>query len=249
VIANVGTLMGPNSRGTGGSFTPASVSGLVLWLDANDPSNTGVQPADGSPLDNWVDRSFLAYTASATGAERPTYVANSQNGLPTLSFDGTQQAMSIASFTTNAKSSIFFAAKNPTNADGVMFMEMSPDAGANDGFWIFTTNGYHVRNIGSSAGTSAGSAWMGSAFALFDCTFGSEGVPNLLLDKNGVNLSTANGSGIINGSITTSLNIAARNIGGFFFPGTIGEILIYNRGVSNAEKAELLDYLGTKWGV
>ena len=67
--------------GVAGTFTPASLGDLVLWLDSRDPT---------SPVATWPDRSGNGYDAvQSVAARKPTTgSATSPTGLPLVSFDG-----------------------------------------------------------------------------------------------------------------------------------------------------------------
>lgn len=66
-------------------FTPASVAGLVLWLEAD--VLTGL--VDGDPVATWPDRSGGGLDAAqAVGGNRPAYRTGVIGGLPVVRFDG-----------------------------------------------------------------------------------------------------------------------------------------------------------------
>lgn len=64
------------------AWTPAQLSGLALWLDADDASTITL---NGSTVSQWNDKSGNGRNASqATAANQPTYLATGFNGKPTL---------------------------------------------------------------------------------------------------------------------------------------------------------------------
>ncbi len=90
---------GSSDAGAGdGGWTVTSISGLVLWLDAN----TGVTTS-GSSITKWADQSGQANDAigdSDGGTPTPTLVASSINSLPAAHFVATSaQHLSIADAT------------------------------------------------------------------------------------------------------------------------------------------------------
>ena len=69
-------------------FSPPSITGLGLWLDATQI--TGL--AEGEPVTTWPDLSPSGFTATwdAASASPPVYQAASFNGLPAVNFTATQ---------------------------------------------------------------------------------------------------------------------------------------------------------------
>ena len=65
-------------------WTPAELTGLVLWLDAADASTITL---NGSTVSQWGDKSGTGNDVSnATAATQPDYLATGWNGQPTISF-------------------------------------------------------------------------------------------------------------------------------------------------------------------
>ena len=77
--------------------TPDEVTGLQLWLDADDISTlyqdsgkTTAVTSDDDPVGAWADKSGNGYDLLQTANdERPLYKTSIQNSLPVLRFDGT----------------------------------------------------------------------------------------------------------------------------------------------------------------
>jgi hypothetical protein len=64
------------------AWTPADLTGLALWLDADD---AGTITLNGSTVSQWEDKSGNNYHVSqASGALQPRYVAAGLNGKPAL---------------------------------------------------------------------------------------------------------------------------------------------------------------------
>jgi Ca2+-binding RTX toxin-like protein len=79
-----------------GLFRPLDLPGLSFWLDGADLDGDGVQEGlaesglNGTAVTQWNDKSGNGRHAVQTeAASRPTYTANGLNGLPVVSFDGT----------------------------------------------------------------------------------------------------------------------------------------------------------------
>ncbi len=72
-----------------GSFSPSDLSGLKLWLDANDIDANGVQDviANNSTITTWVDKSVLGNNATQSiEVNKPSYSSGSLSGKATVKF-------------------------------------------------------------------------------------------------------------------------------------------------------------------
>ena len=81
----------PNSLSIGGltnySYSTSYLPGLTAWYDAADPLGTGFQPANGTVISTWADKTSESLNPMiATGS--PTYTTTSQNGLPGITISG-----------------------------------------------------------------------------------------------------------------------------------------------------------------
>ena len=77
---------------TGKQWSPASLAGLEMWLDAADAGTANV---DGEPVTTWEDRSGNRHTAVATGTP-PTFNAAALGVAPAVRFSKTVTPMTIA---------------------------------------------------------------------------------------------------------------------------------------------------------
>ncbi len=76
---NNGTLQRPN--GPGGVGSTDGNSSLIMWMDANE-----LNASNGSTVTNWTDKS--GYGNNFTNGNGATFVANAQNGMAALEFNG-----------------------------------------------------------------------------------------------------------------------------------------------------------------
>jgi hypothetical protein len=73
------------SGGGAAAFSPASIAGLQLWLDASQIAGLN----DGDAVATWSDISGNAnHATQATASKKPTYQTAEQNGLPGVLGDG-----------------------------------------------------------------------------------------------------------------------------------------------------------------
>jgi PKD repeat protein len=74
----------------GGAGEPGSIPGLSLWLRADGLTGS----ADGDPLATWPDASGACHHATqATASKQPTFRAAQVAGLPAVAFDGSDDGM------------------------------------------------------------------------------------------------------------------------------------------------------------
>jgi hypothetical protein len=115
---------------TWATFTPATITGLQLWLDASDAttlydatSGGSLVAADGG-VARWEDKSGNArHATQGTSGSRPLRKASVQGGKDVLRFDGSNDSLSIASSTAtfkllhSADSTVFLVFKSGTTAN------------------------------------------------------------------------------------------------------------------------------------
>jgi len=103
------------TSGGGSAFSPASIAGLKLWLDASQI--TGLN--DGDAVGTWADLSGNGYDATqATGSKKPTYQTNELNSRPVVSFDGVDDYMGLTSapIAMTANYTLFCVIRKPAGA-------------------------------------------------------------------------------------------------------------------------------------
>jgi hypothetical protein len=210
--------------------SPASISGLNLWLDATDPAGTGIQPADGTSLTSWQDKSSTGYTLTSGGSQflktglnsKPTinigqsYFANSQgsnnweevwvvavwNGGP--DFAGSYRGL--------------FTGFYDSVADGIAFL-----GGGSD---FFSYGNSFIQNPRNLNGTSTD-----TLFPTIRSPFVIHGSAGRLVSCRGVCLGND------------------RNNGGRVWIGYMSEVFCFNRELTTSERLLMEGYCAWKWGI
>lgn len=225
-------------------FLPSDISGLKLWLDADDLATI---TKDGSDLvSQWDDKSGEGNDVSqATGSKQPLWVDSVQNGRPIIRFDAVDDFLNRTTFVNGALSqtnTIFIVAKMPpnsTNDNGVVFDgETSRHlflhlgvAGVSDYFIFAGTNLTATTTVDSTN------------ILLYTLVFNSSS-SSLRKSKTGI-LSGDAGTGTFNG-VTLG---APTTLTDSFSDPDIAEMLVYNAALSTADRDTVEDHLTTKWGV
>lgn len=230
-------------------FNPRRVSNLILWLDATDPSANGVQPANGTSISTWVDKSANGNNATqGTGANQPTYTTGARNGLPVLTVSSAAPQYvtgTLAGLAANPNLSVYIICSSTTTAGNpVVFGIGSVNAvpcsigiGINSGFKAFQWGGFESNfspantNYNRLQFTNNNSTNLVSIFV--------NGSPET---------STAGAATALNVNTTFSVGRHSNPIGVGAWDGGIAEVVVYNKVVSAAENTNIYNYLSQKWG-
>ena len=209
-----------------------------MWLDANDPAGTGVQPSAGA-LATWTDKSGSSNHMTAAGTT-PTF-SNVPPGAVT--FGGAGYYSKASAVFSNIYTA-FFVYKQ-TAAAGPLYT-----TGASSG-----SNGLFPNEAGTTYFTRGDSTWytVSSPFTsnvinLAGVSFSSNVVgSNQSLFYNGSNVVTTTQANTIT---YTNLLIGSRQSGGTaYFTGSIYEVLAYGGTLTTNERQRVEGYLAQKWKV
>lgn len=246
--------------GVATAFAPTDVTGLMLWLDANE----GVS-VSGSNVTNWADQSGNGNDAAQpTGANRPSYSATSSiRNLPGITFNtGGPEWMSITGSTDFDCASgvdIFIVCHYPTAGDSGVLFRNRPLGG------LGTQNGFSIEHSGSDTWDNT-LCEMSTAYII-------DGTPSVTHQENRSFLQNFrwdfSGStievyenGLDQGiGVTVSGTVANMSQTGDVYIGiapdestrpsnvVISEILFYNSYLSDANRSAVTDYLIDKWNL
>jgi hypothetical protein len=228
-------------------WTPAELTGLALWLDADDASTItlrgggGPGPGGSNHVVQWDDKSGNDRNASqATATSQPTNPID-LNNRRVIQFDGSDDFFSIPEFTTSA--TVFILG----NRGLVIAPQLS---GAAPGSFLPTwnVNGERLEYRSVSTQTILSEIASGStAEYAFGC----------------VQLDTANDEvklNIYGGTVTTisqtldssdlQINTVGRDYAGVdqFTDGAVAEIITLNNLPSTEDRQKVEGYLAWKWG-
>lgn len=242
-------------------FTLLSL-GPLGWWDASDTST--ITSSSGS-VSEWRDKSGNGFNmAQATQANQPTTGTRTQNGLNVLDFDGTDDGMvttaTTGRFRASRAYSVFLVAKSDrTNAAAEgLFIAESGSFDFQTGFLVErrttnlnlhygrgdSTNNY-AQNLVANSSTSS--------MIIFQTVDGPNNSFSFRINDVVQNTSRTDGSLDPSGFLTQgSANHkmwAGRRLGGSFFDGFIGEVVIYDKPLAAADRSAVMQYLSLKWGI
>jgi len=245
--------------------TPKQLSGCILWLDASDSSTLTTEGI--GYVRYWSDKSTSGVVATGGGltlANEPLLTSNALNGLSSIYFDGTDyfEIPNNSALQTQNEKTIFVVYKytkvSNTNY-GVLIQRGSGDANeeirlavVNSADWIYfdigAGAGPYIQPTGQTANIRDYAANIITATATR-----SAGSSTLKLYSNGKDMGGSTLSPTLTpsvGSFVTSIGKqieAASNVN--FFTGFISEVIVYNRCLSDTERKQIEQYLGSKWAI
>lgn len=227
--------------------TVAAINGLQIWYDAND-----ITAANGARIDRLVNKAtpILGGAGDAvqqSGAARPIYVAESDiNGRPAIRFNA-QSFMRVGGESGFYLDDMTIVAVGNIDYDGngtrEIFSRLNGEP-HNHNWYFNCENGFNF-GWGSLNGTNVTHH---QACVKFD-----SGEPAVFVGRK------ANGSGtsMVNGAVCAEFNGHSPQdvkkpvyLGGYHgnsVDGDIGEILVFDRGLSDTELKSVNDYLFRKW--
>lgn len=240
-IGGIGIAASPG--GARASFNPASVAGLQVWLKAD----AGITQALGT-VSAWADQSGNSNSfAQSNGGYQPAYTAAAQNGLPVVTWGGTNKYLLSSGNITLSNFTFFAILSRPVWSNsqdkGVWGHNSSPTQKA---FGVNFTNVF----LGFSSATPKVLGPIGSLTnASFHLLSAGLGPSSSFLRKNKTSIASS-----VSNASTTEIT-AQMIIGSLNYPvvidhwdGAMGEMLIYNSVLTGTDLTNVENYLQAKWG-
>lgn len=255
----VGLGLGVSSRRRVSLFTPTSVSGLKLWLEAD--RIVGLANAD--PVVTWADASGLGNDVTqATGSKQPTYRTNVLNGKPVVRFGGTDDLLVRAGAPPfSGQCGAVFLVVNLSSVAASTLFSSGDEAADVDRLQVRTTAGGILRIVTVTAagaafnGTSATTMIAGTTYVIGAFTDGAtwtmtvNGAPSAL-SVSGVN----SGDWFADWSALDNVIVGAfRGVAGAETEqstGDFGAVLVYDRAtaLTATEQRNIAYGLGYRYG-
>ena len=244
------------------SWTPAELTGLALWLDADDASTItlrgggGPGPGGSNYVVQWDDKSGNDRNASqATASTQPAYVANSLNGNSVVRYSTSIQFLTTnTSFGSSAQRSIFSVntytatpqyqyvwhqESDPTNGSALVFRATSNFADWQGGDTLSWADGYdsgRTPRFISNGVTGDGSA------AIHEVSLGNQ-ESQLRVNGASVNARTQLTGAWPNTARNFSVGRNSQSLNG-----DVAEIIYVDGVVSTTDRQRVEGYLAWKWG-
>lgn len=236
-------------------FSPASISGLRLWLDASDETTlfqnsngTTAASADGDPVGYWGDKSGnLNHCVQADGTKKPLLRTSIQNSKNVVRNDGVNDFLkSTTGGEDGSYTLIVVNVKRGGQGTQMMAFSTGEEAtGKRRCMWHRGDNNTISFN-GYSRDSLTALTW-------------ETNIPNVAQIKNNLTQPyfAKNGGSWITGSANvtlvthaaTSIYVASNNQNTEIFNADYCEVLYYSGLMADSDRALLLAYLNAKWSI
>ncbi|MCK4784659.1 MAG: hypothetical protein KAV87_12975 [Desulfobacteraceae bacterium] len=230
-------------------FVPSDIPNLVEWLDADDPS-TIIQDDLLGFVSEWLDKSGVGNDVEqTTGSMQPTTGVNvSPSGKNAIAFNGANDFMTLASFSTTPDITMLIATKIITS-DNINDSILNMNGTGTFQIQATVSGAFRATFTASDLGETTPPGAPSSI----------EGIPSLLnyrLSNNdsdvifrldGVQVSTDTYDGGL--GTPQPLSLGRNRVGNHRVEADIYEILIYNRDLTLSEMMAAENYLINKWGI
>lgn len=234
-------------------WTPLKLSGLTLWLDANNAASVLNSVAPESPAGSgqavrcWKDLSGNGrHLEQTTGSAQPTVLTNWKNGCRALQFDGSDDWLtaSVAPIPSDngAQFTILFAAElqNPSGVGGFISQGHPSNGQADDDtFVLWRSSGSSIAYVRTTTSVTFPADTIAAVRSIrFTVT-------QLQIRRSG--------SSVANGTRNTAdpPDVNTFSLGRWFahVQMRFAELLIYNRALTDAELITAENYLRSKYGL
>lgn len=219
----------------------------MVWFDAADAST--ITSSSGA-VGQWDDKSGNGRNVTqATAAAKPTTGSNTQNGLNVLTFDGGDK---LANTSPSIDSDMTIVSLIKVTANGTYTIP---------GFTLTSSNqprpidrwqsaGQNVVYVALNELGASGNLRAWSTFKVWSCTYQKTNTygPRWVEYDNNVQVSSVTNSGAHNvtGQV---LSIGRRDDNATDFRGQMAEFIIFPTVLTSAQRADVHNYLVTKWGL
>jgi len=219
-----------------------------FWVDATKESSIGA-PANNDPLNLWSDISGSGINADQVSIpNQPTYVTSGISGLPSVAFSGANQFFDLPDDTIpsgNSDYTIFVVSQAADLANGVLLTSgLNADNEANVFTYLGGSDGF--RNYWWNNDVTVGSVITPTSPNVLTFKYENNTSPDRNLYANGVLVKTNTSATDRNSSVLNNRIGIDNNL---FNPlnGMIGEIIIFDRALSDSQRAAIDSYLTNKW--
>lgn len=247
-------LLRPRDSG----FNPRSITGLQLWLDANDASTMTL---NGGTVSEWRSKVGSIAVTQATASAQPTLTANYFRARSALTFDGGDVLYAASAALAVAPCTTFIVHDEVTMVSFAGLLGGTPSTG--DDFnqaSAFITSARDSGNVilranaaasPTATAMSAASASMGASAYGKKLVSAVVGSSTAFLRVNAVAGSTDThaASGSSAGTIVGGRFVGGAVSASFRFNGRICEILHYSAALTTLQVSQVEKWLSSRWGV
>jgi hypothetical protein len=231
-------------------FSPATLPGLVMWLDAGYGVLTSVGPdvpaGGGQAVRRWKDRSASAFDTNQTvGGAQPLLLTGWRGSRPALVFDGTDDNLVYSGVEVL-----------PGVSGGTYTIAFVADYSGNGGICSAGAGGAAALYSGAVYRVAGGTGfYQGYTAAYVNVPDVVESGAAVRCYRLGATLLDCRTAGVSTGSVARAADTADTtgfNVGvafGVFGGVTLGEMIVYNRALSDLEIATLERWLAGRYSL
>jgi hypothetical protein len=234
------------------SFTPTSIAGIQMWMDAADSSSSSMT-LSGSTVTQWRDKSGVGNNTTARSGTS-TLVSSAINGRSAISMAGGYFTGPFATANTGTQLHAF-AVISIDSSSGVWPRPLSLGRPGVDDYGSSTTTFAIIRYSGSQAvAIGRNGQYLNVGFPSYSSPFlvqSSHNGPTEFMSINGnLTVNSLNTGQTGNFNITSYGLGVNTNTGDYFvWNGYYAEVIYYNVQLSVADRQILEGYLAWKWGL
>jgi len=242
---------------------PTDIRNCILWLDADDNSTLFQNPTasnnittDGQSVAYWADKAGGQDVAQSTVSARPTYRTNIFKDKPALYFDGGDDLLSLVNRQTSSPCTMIVVCRIDLHSGDLSGIICYGDTtGGNSGPAIIYSPAYRPFLDGAGAGGSISSVAQQSILgkpSIITGIYTQNRTTNSYMYINGFFQQYYTGAGAPLAGSSPRVQIGARTGGGFStrrMIGYIAECIVYDRVLTDVERASVENYLSDKWGI
>jgi hypothetical protein len=231
------------------------IPGNILWLDANDPSNSGNVPANNTSITTWYDKSGLGNNATANIPI--VYNKTGMNGYPALSFPLANPSYFTGTISNKNPTLTIFCviSMDSTSSSNARIISLgnsiSDDYGSSSYMCLIRADSTNVIRSTRAYQTPGGIVDQGalpySTPNLVENLF--DGTQNYLTLQKGNDTTISQGTSSGNFDISSFGIGVMSNKGATPFVGFMSEIIIYNTYLTIVQRQKIEGYLSWKWGI
>jgi hypothetical protein len=230
---------------------PTQIAGCRLWLDAADPAGTGIQPANGSTITQWVDKSGLGNNGTPNIVI--TWAASGLGvNLPAMSFTGRQWFTGNISITGNQFTAFIVLNMSSSSEQYPRILSLgAPGANAYANplyiaMLVFDKALNRFTNYRNNIYPPSGG---NITYGIPQLTSSWVDGTNSFVAINGrtpASVGSSGDFGVSSYAIGTDTNAGDATTQ---FSGFISEIIVFNIALSTTQRQQMEQYLGQKWGI
>lgn len=244
------------------------ISNLSLWFETTaEGSFINSEVVDGGAISRWnnlnseaISTNYLSNN-SATTADHPLYKESCINGLPCLYFNGIAGSKITAQRSLGVRSNyitaffVFTGSENATAtyASQLFISDKTAAWNGTSGVFSFTTSLPAMKffyNMPSNYGVQFAQCLANTVLTAqkpYIYSVVDDYSTSIFHYINGAIANTATGTANSGGAISKSIGIA--EVGSASYKGNVGEIIIFTKALSVAERKSVEQYLAKKWGI